>query len=152
VTVNPAPVSLTFAATSGTISAPFYVTNGNAIVQSAYTALSASGQAVYNFNVPTAGTYVVTAQTLAPSESYNSFFVNIDAQPTDPTMIWDVPVSTTMTSQTVAWRGNGTTSSAQFAPKVFNLTAGAHQLIIRGREGLTQLGTITIAPTSLPAN
>jgi hypothetical protein len=152
VTVNPAPVSVTFASTSGTISAPFYITNDNAIVQPDYTTLAVSGQAVYNFTITTAGSYVVTADVIAPGESYNSFFLNIDAQPTDPTMIWDVPVSTTMTSQTVSWRGSGTTTSDQFAPKVFNLSAGAHQLIVRGREGLTQLGTITIAPTNLPAN
>jgi hypothetical protein len=155
VTVNPAPVSVTFASTSGTISAPFYITNNNAVVQPVYTTLTTpatSGQAVYNFNISTTGSYVVTAEVIAPGEGNNSFFLNIDAQPTDPAMIWDVPVSTTMTSQTVSWRGNGTTTSDQFAPKVFNLTAGAHQLIVCGREGLTQLGAITIAPTNLPAN
>jgi hypothetical protein len=42
--------------------------------------------------------------------------------------------------------------SAQYAPKVFNLAAGTHQLIIRGREGNCQLGTLTIAPAAvLPA-
>jgi len=86
-------------------------------------------------------------------------FLNIDAQPTDPTMIWDIPLTTGFTSKTVSWRGNGVVSStspsgltAQFAPKVFNLSAGVHRLIIRGRESNTLLGTITIAPTSLPAN
>jgi hypothetical protein len=160
VTVNPAPATpLTFASTSGTISAPFYVTNNNAIVQPAYTALSASGQAVYTFTISTAGNYVVSALVNAPTTDYNSFFVNIDAQPADPTNIWDVPVTTGLTSQTVSWRGNGTASTssssgmtAQYAPKVFSLAAGTHQLIVRGREGQVQLGTITIAPTSLPAN
>jgi len=158
VTNPPAPSSLTFASTSGAISAPFYATN-NAILQPAYTSLAAGGQAVYTFNVSTAGNYVVSALVNAPSKDNNSFFVNIDAQPTDPTMIWDIPVTTGFVSQTVSWRGNGTASStspsgltAQFAPKVFSLSAGAHQLIIRGREGLTEVETITIAPTTLPAN
>lgn len=85
--------------------------------------------------------------------------MNIDAQPTDPTMVWDTPVTSSLTSETVSWRGNGVVSSAspsgltaQYAPKVFNLSAGTHTLIIRGREGLAQLGTITVAPTTLPAN
>ncbi len=150
---NPPPSSsLTFASTSGTITAPFYVTNGTAIVQTAYTSVTAGGQAVYTFTVPAAGNYLVSALVIAPTEDYNSFFVNIDAQPTDPTMIWDVPVTTTFASRTVAWRGAGTTTSDQFSPKVFNLPAGPHQLVVRGREGQVQLGTISIAPTTLPAN
>jgi hypothetical protein len=151
---NPVVVSgLTFAATSGAISAPFFVTNNNAIVQPAYTTMTAGGQAVYTFNVTAAGNYVVNALVDVPSTDNNSFFVNIDAQPTDPTMIWDIPTTSGMASQTVSWRGNGGVDAnspsgmdAQFAPQVFNLSAGTHQLIVRGREGLVQLGTITIAP------
>ena len=95
----------------------------------------------------------------APSTDNNSLYVNIDAPPADPTMIWDIPVTTGLTSQTVSWRGNGTVSTnnpsgmtAQYAPKVFSLSAGTHQLTVRGREGQVQLGTITIAPSNLPAN
>ncbi|MDE3068519.1 MAG: right-handed parallel beta-helix repeat-containing protein [Verrucomicrobiota bacterium] len=144
---------LTFPSTSGAISAPFYVTNNDAIVQPAYTGVSAGGQAVYTFNISAAGSYVVSALVNAPGTDNNSFFVNVDAQPTDPTMIWDIPVTSGLVSETVSWRGNGglDTNSpsgfdAQYSPIVFNLTAGTHQLIIRGREGLTQLGAITIVP------
>jgi hypothetical protein len=152
-------LGLIFAATAGAISAPFYVANNNAIAQPALTTLAASGQAIYTFNVLTPGNYVVSALVNAPSTDANSFFLNVDAQPTDPTMIWDVPLTTGSASRTVSWRGNGVVSSAnssgltaQFAPKVFNLSAGTHRLIIRGREGNVQLGQITIAPTTLPAN
>jgi len=153
-----ASADLTFASTSGTISAPFYVTNG-AIAQPAYTGVTAGGQAVYTFNISAAGHYVVLVSVNAPSQNNNSLFLNIDAQPTDPTMIWDIPLTTGFASQTVSWRGNGTVSStassgltAQFAPKVFNLSAGVLRLIIRGRESNTLLGTITIAPFSLIAS
>jgi hypothetical protein len=61
-------------------------------------------------------------------------------------MIWDVPVTTGLMSRTVSWRGNGTFDVNQFAPKVFSLSAGTHQLIVRGREGNCQLGNITIGP------
>jgi hypothetical protein len=156
---NSTSSSLTLAATSGTISAPFFVTNGTAIVQPAYTSLSAGGQAVYTFNLSAAGNYVVSALVNVPSIDNNSFWVNLDASPTDPTMIWDVPAGAGFVSQTISWRGNGTVSTAspsgltaQFAPKVFGLSAGTHQLIIRGREANAQLSTITIARTTLPAN
>jgi hypothetical protein len=82
----------------------------------------------------------------APSTAANSFYVNIDAQPRDPTMIWDVAVSTGFTNQLVSWRGNGTYASDQYVPAVFNLTGGAHQLIVRGCEAGVQLGQITITP------
>ena len=39
----------------------------------------------------------------------------------------------------------GDPAADQYIPKVFSLSAGAHQLIIRGREAGTALGTITIA-------
>ena len=156
---NAAPASgLTFASTSGVISAPLAI-NGSAIAQPAYRSLAASGQAAYSFNIPSAGNYVITALVNAPGTDNNSLFFNVDAQPADPLMVWDVPVTAGFESRTGSWRGNGTVSAsspsgltAQYAPKVFSLTAGTHQLIVRGREGNCQLGTITIAPTTLSAN
>ncbi|MBU6401755.1 MAG: hypothetical protein KGS61_15670, partial [Verrucomicrobia bacterium] len=152
----PPPSTLTFAATSGLITAPFSITSGGAIAQPSYTSVTAGGQAIYTFTIDTAGDYVVSALVNAPNTSANSFFVNIDAQPTDPTMIWDVPLTSGLQGETVAWRGNGTTSSSsssgfndQYTPKVFTLSVGTHQLIVRGREGNCQLSTLTIAPTNL---
>jgi hypothetical protein len=139
------PVSQTFAATSGTLMSPFVAANGT-VSQPAYTSLAASGRAAYNFTISTAGNYDIAAQVNAPDDSANSFFVNIDAEPADPVMTWDIPLTSGLTERTVSWRGNGTFDNAQFAPKVFTLSAGAHQLIVRGREGNTQLGNITIRP------
>jgi Protein of unknown function (DUF1565)/Right handed beta helix region len=154
-TPPPAPAGVTFSAASGVISAPFSVTSSGTVAQPSYTSLKSSGQAVYTFTVGTAGNYLVSALVNAPDTGANSFFVNIDAQPTDPTMIWDVPVTAGLTSQTVSWRGNGGVDSsspsgldAQFSPKTFSLSAGTHQLIVRGREGNCQLGAITITPAS----
>jgi hypothetical protein len=145
-TVNSSPSSgLIFAATAGVISAPFVVSNGT-IAQSGYTGVNNGGRASYTFTVATAGDYLVSAMVNAPTTDANSFFVNIDAEPTDPLMIWDVPVTTGLMSRTVSWRGNGTFDVNQFAPKVFSLSAGTHQLIVRGREGNCQLGNITIGP------
>lgn len=138
---------LTFAADSGTISAPFFATNG-IILQSLTTGVTDGGRAAYSFNILNAGDYLVSAMVSAPDERQNSLYVNIDAEPTDPLMIWDIPVSPVLTSRTVSWRGNGTEdpSSSQYIPKVFTLSSGSHQLIIRGREANVSLGTISITP------
>jgi hypothetical protein len=102
---------------------------------------------VYNFNIPKTGNYLVSAMVKAPNDGQNSFYVNIDAEPTDPLMTWDIPVCSVLTNCTVSWRGSGSSdpATAQYKPKVFYLPAGAHQLVIRGREPNTTLGTITIA-------
>jgi hypothetical protein len=149
VTATKPPSGLTFAADSGAISSPFIATNGT-IRQPMATTLASSGRATYSFNIINAGDYLVSAMVSAANEGQNSFYVSIDAEPTDPLMIWDVPVTTGLTSHTVSWRGNGAAdpSSAQYSPKVFTLSAGAHQLIYRGREANTTLGTISIMPTS----
>ena len=161
---------LIFPSTTGVITPPFQVVSNTLfqpafilrpayISQPAYTSVADGGQAVYLFVITVAGNYVVNALVNAPGTDNNSFFVNIDARPTDPLMIWDIPVTTGLTIQTVSWRGDGTVSSsspsgltAQFAPKVFSLSAGLHQLIIRGREANCQLGAIAIAATALAAN
>jgi hypothetical protein len=139
---------LTFTADSGTFAAPFVATNG-ALSQSVTTGVPDGGRAVYNFDIINAGNYLVSAQVIAASEAQNSLYVNIDAEPTDPLMIWDIPVCSALTSSTVSWRGNGNgdPASSQYIPKVFTLSPGTHQLIIRGREAGTTLGTISIAAT-----
>ena len=140
------PTAVTFAATSGAVSKPFITLNG-AIYQTAYSGVTSGGQAVYTFTITTAGNYTISMTVNAPNENANSFFVNIDAQPTDPTMTWDVwPLTTGFASRTVSWRGNGTTFVNQFTPKVFTLSAGTHKLIVRGREANCQFSSITIAP------
>lgn len=148
VTVSaPLPSSgLTFAADSGVFTLPFVATNGN-LSQAVETSLTDGGRAVYSFDIVKAGHYLVSATVRASSEAQNSFYVNIDAEPTDPLMIWDIPVTTSTTNRTVSWRGNGNgePASSQYIPKLFPLSAGTHQLVIRGREANTRLGTITIA-------
>ena len=146
VTASPPASGLTFAATSGTYTSPFVASNGT-LSQSVQTGVTNGGRAAYSFSITNTGKYLVSAAVIAPSGAQNSFYVNIDAEPTDPLMIWDIPPCTTLTTQTVSWRGNGNgdPASSQYIPKVFPLSAGTHQLIIRGREANTTLGTITIS-------
>ena len=87
---------------------------------------------------------MVQATANAPEDGANSFFLNIDAEPQDPQMIWDLPLTSGSETRTVSWRGNGTFDNNQFVPQVFNLAAGPHQLILRGREANTLLQDLTV--------
>jgi hypothetical protein len=141
----PPAYPLTFNADSGTLTAPFVAVSG-IVSQNLLTSLIGSGEAIYNFTVDIPGNYVVSASVNAPIDSENSLYVNVDGEPTDPLMIWDIPVTSGFTNQVASWRGNATTGSPQFAPKTFSLTSGTHQLYVRGREPNVQLQSFTIAP------
>jgi hypothetical protein len=134
---------LSFTAESGTLTAPF-VSGGGYIYQAAETSLANSGRAAYSFTLTNSGSYVVQTLVNAATDAGNSFFVNIDAEPEDPGMVWDIPITTGFESRLVSWRGNGTFDHNQFVPKSFALGPGSHQLIIRGREANTQLQSLWI--------
>ena len=140
-----AGVGLSFLAPSGVITSPMSVT-GNYISQSVTTTtIAGDGLATYNFNITNAGNYVVQALINAPSDSANSMYVNIDALPVDPTMCWDIfPLTSGFENRIASWRGTGTDTNNQYIPKVFNLTAGAHQIIFAGREAGVQLQSFSI--------
>ena len=143
----PSSTASSFAADSGTFTAPFVDVAGS-LTQPVTTGLTTGGRAVYNFSVTNTGGYLVTALVVAPDLGQNSFYINIDSEPTDPLMIWDIPVTPSLSSRTVSWRGNGNGDPAldQFQPKVFQLAAGPHQLIVVGQDANTMLGTISILP------
>lgn len=118
---------------SAVVSAPFVLKDG-AISQPAQTEVAEGGKAIFTFKVAEAGDYVIDAVVNAPDEDSNSLFLNIDAQPEDPLMIWDMEVTTGFAKRVVSWRGSGDSSSDEFSPKVFTLSAGEHKLIVVGRE------------------
>src|SRR5215813_4037319 len=89
-----AAAGLTLAATAGTISAPFVLTNGYLVQPEARTELGEGGKAVYDFAITNAGEYVLHAIVNAPAEDSNSFFLNVDGKPEDPLMIWDIDPTT----------------------------------------------------------
>jgi len=132
------------APTEAALTAPLVLTNG-CIGQPEQTELPAGGKAIYNFTLANAGTFVIRAVVNAPDESANSFYVNIDANPEDPAMIWDIDTTSGFEERTVSWRGNGDPTSDEFAPKRFKLSAGAHKLIIVGREP-AQMKTVFVYP------
>jgi hypothetical protein len=141
-----AQVAITLPLEAATVSAPLVFTNGY-ISQPEQTELADGGKAIFNFTITNAGNYVIQAVVSAPAEDANSFYVNVDAQPEDPMMIWDIDVTNGFEERTVSWRGNGTPESDEFVPKRFKLSAGAHKLIIVGREPAL-LKSITIRPAA----
>jgi hypothetical protein len=137
---------LTLPAAAGAVSAPLVLTNGF-ISQPDTTDVNDGGKAIYDFAITNAGNYVIRAVVNAPDENANSFFVNVDTQPEDPAMIWDIEVTTGFEERTVNWRGSGDSGSDEFTPKRFNLSAGAHKLFIVGREP-AELKSISIFPAA----
>ena len=142
---QPTPVS--FEAESGTLAAPFTATGGY-VSQPNQTTLDTGGKATYRFNLAANGTYVVKGFVSAQNDAANSFFLEIDAEPTDPAAVWHIPITSGFEWRTASWQGSGTWDNSEFVPKYFNLTSGEHTLIIRGREGGALLDKITIEPVA----
>ena len=135
---------LSFEAELGVVTAPFILTNGY-IYQPVQTDGISGGRAAYDFTITNAGSYVIKAVVDGPGYGEWSLYVNIDSEPQGPEMVWQIPITIGFESRIISWQGNGTCVKPQFAPKVFNLSEGAHQLIIRGREANTRLDQIALA-------
>lgn len=137
---------LSFEYYAGSMTAPFVAnTGGGYLSQDVQTGVAGGGRVVFTFAITNAGSYVVEATVNAPSLTENSFFVNIDGEPQEPSMAWDILPPTIGTEQRfLGWRGTGTADANEIPRKVFNLAAGTHQLIIVGREPNTQLSRVAI--------
>lgn len=107
--------------------------------------MSGGGRAVFTFKVTAAGDYIVAGVVNAPDEDSNSLCLNIGAERVDPLMIRDLEVTSGFEERICNWRGNGESSSGEFVPKSFKLTAGEHKLIIAGREPVSLKG-VSIRP------
>ena len=141
--------SLTLQPSAGNISSPFVLSSG--YVSQSVTTGTNGGQLVFSFQTTNSGLFAVVASVNAPNSGANSFYVNIDAPPTDPVNIWDIPMTTGFTNEIVTWRGNGTNDQMSIYPQQnFSLKAGLHQLIIEGREAGTELGPVTIVQLQPP--
>jgi len=103
------------------------------------------GEATYDFVISDAGTYMIAAVVNCPDGGSNSFFVNIDGEPTN-SMIWDVSPTSGFETRAVMWDPS---QSAQ----TWDLSAGTHRLYVRGREANSKLQLITIQhPIPAPTN
>ena len=147
-TLPPLMPALSFEAEAGQIVSPFAVSAGAISQPTSTTDPMLGGAARYRFDITQAGDYVVNAVVDAPTVSADSFFINIDGEPTDPTMIWDIGLTIGLEERVVSWRGSGTFDAPEFTPKRFALTSGEHTLTIRGREGAARIDRITIKAAS----
>src|SRR5262249_19227950 len=91
----------TFSAGSGTLKGPFTTLN-RVLYQTLLTGLTGSGEAIYPFTIQKPGNYIISTVVNAPDTNANAFYVNIDAEPTDPLMIWDVLVTSGFTNRNIA--------------------------------------------------
>ena len=140
---------LTFEAESGVLTGPFIVSNGY-ICQVIQTNLAGGGRATYDFIVTNAGNYVIRALVKAPSFGARCLYVNIDAEPVDSSSIWAVPIGLDFNSRFVSWLGTSNCLSPQFNPKIFNLAAGSHQIIVRGKDPNVELDQISLVLAKPP--
>ncbi len=136
---------LFFNASEGEITAPFTLNPNGTISQSVLTTTPANGGlATFTFRVLQAGNYTVSAYVYAPDDGANSAFINIDGEPTTA-MVWSVPVSANPTNRMVTYAGNT-------SPQVWNLTAGVHQLVLRGREAGMQIQRFSLVAADSTLN
>lgn len=127
---------------------PIAVTNGTTMTVSTGTAMP--------INVTTAGQFNLIGSVNAPNTGENSLWIDFDRDPaSDDTRAWDLVVGTAFGNQTATWRGaNAKTSNdpstAQFNPKAWALTAGAHTLYIDAREVGTQIQSVQFVTAPAP--
>jgi hypothetical protein len=142
---------------------------GSESVVSNYASVQVGNQLSYTSAIVTSGDHDLAIRVVGSHESSSSsntitvdkaevyttttaaFFVNVDAEPTSPTMIWDITPTSGLEDRTTSWRGNGTAGSPQFSTKTFSsLTMGKHKLYVRGFGANTKLNTITFNSVSSP--
>lgn len=113
-----------------------------------------SGVASYTFTCPSNGVYRVKAVTSSETTGNNSVWVDMNnAHPSDPTAIWDMPVTGLgiWTNNYVSWRGtNGTPFVAQYPGKTWTLNAGQNTLYILSREAAAKFDSITVEGATNP--
>jgi len=140
-------ISLT--ADGAVLSGPFKLTNGY-LCQPVTTSTADGGRALFAFNITNAGSYVIRATVNAQTTQPHLLGLNIDAEPNEPEMIWDIGVTSGFEPRLVTWRGNGSTTTPQFKPQVFTLSPGKHQLFVRGMEPNTQLQRLSVLQLPAP--
>jgi tartrate-resistant acid phosphatase type 5 len=135
---------LCWEAESGLIQSPFAIVTGTTATYISQTVdtldASQGGRASYRFLITQPGSYVVSGTINGPS-FLSSFYIKIDGEPI-PGNTWDAPDTHGQFQGLFAtWRPNPN-------PVAFNLGAGEHELIIRGRENNLLLDKLCVEPSS----
>jgi hypothetical protein len=135
--------ALSMKADAGAIRYPFVVTNG--LLQSASEpGTTNAGEAIYEFTLTNSGDYVLRARVAVAGPKTDSLSLNIDAEPSEPGMIWDIAATHGLENRFVTWRGNLVAQPKIRRPKAFRLSKGTHRLFIRGRGGAVKVEGIEL--------
>ena len=137
VTVNPdkpLPFEWRMEAEAGKLDAPMRVGTQIDAIEGKYITSDAKdeGAATYRFSVPRDGKYVVWVRALG-RKSEDSFYVSVDGNEDIFDLLEEEPPQKPDWQRCVV---NGRDAQHPFAlnPRIFNLNAGEHTLLIRGRE------------------
>jgi hypothetical protein len=136
---------LAFEAENGHVEPPFAVASGKVSQSTQTNGPTQGGRVRWRVTIPATGAYRVSLNVAAPNAGADSMFIDFDEEPVSPTAINDViPLTSGVEARYVNWRGTGTTSSPEFVPKTWTLTAGVHTLYLRGREANALIDSVTI--------
>ncbi|MBA3714945.1 MAG: hypothetical protein H0W76_21200 [Pyrinomonadaceae bacterium] len=134
-----------FEAEQGFSAAPMVISSEASASGGAYIAsnIRTAGSATFNIDLATDGNYVIWSRVLAPSNENDSFYVSVDGGPED---VYDVAYNTW--SDSWQWtRVNGRADEQiplTLNPRIFELSAGAHQIVFRARDPDTKLDRLII--------
>ena len=153
---NGPPVSylgLSFPAIAGTIGGSMTTNGGYLTYSGDYLSPAAAATATYYFTNAITGNYQIQSAFTATNNANNSVWIAVDPAGgvlIDPTDIWDMTnLSAKMQTNWVTWRGSNTTTNPQYSPLVIsNLAAGAHTMVVAGREPYVVLQSFTLVLTN----
>lgn len=95
------------------------------------------GLAVYNFNIPSTGSYRMSGMVEANPSADDSFYMRVD---NEGFFDWHIPQTN--------FEMREVTTGSNRADKTWNLSAGNHTLTVKQREDNTKLKYITVYPST----
>jgi hypothetical protein len=141
--VSPDIAPVTPASISGSFS--YQTVNGRSIAVTPDTgfinnngASGTSSKVQFNFNVPASATYALRSEVTAPSGTSDSFYVQVDGQPSSG-VIWDVAGGSALHTDLVNSRGAAD-------PYLVTLSPGNHTVTLSLREDGTGVATMALVP------
>jgi hypothetical protein len=142
------PTSIRIESEAATLTAPMTILLDPAASGQHYIAVptgGTGGKALFTFDAPADGDYVLWGSVIGPTDNNNSFHVSLDGDVIDndatdgASTIWDLPVTTTWT-----WARLNMRVAAGNTDLVLHLTAGPHTLYLNQREVLSGLDRLIL--------
>jgi len=134
------PVFLPFEAESGTLASPMAIASDQNASGGQFinTSTFDSGSATYAVDIPSSGDYIIWCRVRSPDGGADSFYVSVDGGA-------EAVYATAEDSWTNTWQWTAVNDIATGpAARTFQLAAGRHNIVFRGREEGTSLDQILI--------